>query len=411
MHAGPSSPPQENPPLQSPAHPLLRVRDGHEAKVTYTELFFDLVYVFAVTQVSHFLLGNLSVLGAVQTLLLWFAVWLGWQYTCWMTNWFNPDTRPIRLLLFGLMLMGLLMAAALPEAFASRGLIFAGAYATLQVGRALFIRLQLDRGHPLSANFNRILGWACLSAVFWLAGGLADGATRLWLWTIAVACEYFAPMFGFPLPWLGRSDSRGEWTIEGGHLVERCGLFMIVALGESILVTGATLGHAEHWEGQVLLGFLVSFFGSLAMWWLYFNIAVKDATEVIVYSQDPGRLGAYFHYVHVIILAGVIVTAVGNDLVIAHPHGHMALKYLLVLIGGPLLFLLGNGLYKRAVYGAFPRSHVAGVALLLLATALAPRLDLLMLNALSTVLLAVVGAMETLARRVPPVQGGHTAAH
>src|SRR5262245_40517946 len=109
----------------SSPHPLLRPRDGHEARVTSEELFFDLVYVFAVTQLSHHLLHHLSLAGVVETLILWFAVWLGWQYTCWTTNWFNPETPQIRMMLFAIMLAALLMAAALPKAFADRGLLFA----------------------------------------------------------------------------------------------------------------------------------------------------------------------------------------------------------------------------------------------------------------------------------------------
>src|SRR5215475_7433623 len=96
---------------------LLRQRDGHHARVTWEELFFDLVYVFAVTQLSHSLLHDLSATGMLQTLILWFAVWLGWQYTCCITNWFSPETPQIRALLFAVMAAALMMAAALPEAF------------------------------------------------------------------------------------------------------------------------------------------------------------------------------------------------------------------------------------------------------------------------------------------------------
>ena len=378
-------------------HPLLRVRDGHEARVGYAELFFDLVYVFAVTQVSHFLLGHLTPMGAMQAMLLWFAVWLGWQYTCWITNWFDPETRPIRLLLFGLMLVSLLMAAALPEAFGERGLLFAGCYALMQVGRALYIRVSL-RGEPLAANYTRILGWACIGAAFWIAGGLQEGNARLGLWAIAVACEYVSPMFGFPLPGLGRSRSDRDWTVEGGHIVERCALFVIVALGESVLVTGATLGHEQHWSMPVLMAFAVAFVGSVAMWWVYFNIAVKDATEVIVEAKDPGGYAALFHYLHVVIIAGVIVGAVGNDLVIAHPDGHMEWKYLWVLISGQALFLLGNGLYKRVVYGRFPLSHWVGLVLLAVLVPLAWHIGLLAVNALTTLVLIVVGVWEMRSR-------------
>ena len=372
---------------------MLRVRDGHEAKVGYAELFFDLVYVFAVTQVSHFLLGNLTPLGAAQAVLLWFAVWLGWQYTCWITNWFDPESPRIRRMLFGLMFVSLGMAAALPDAFGERGLVFAGCYALMQVGRALYIRINLGN-QPLASNYTRILGWACISAAFWIAGGLLQGAPRMALWAVAVACEYLSPMFGFPLPGLGRSNSQRDWSVEGGHIVERCALFMIVALGESVLVAGATLGHAHHWDMPMLLAFAVAFAGSVAMWQVYFGVAVKKATEVIVHAQDPGRYAALFHYLHVLILAGVIVTAVGNDLVIAHPTADMDTKSLLVLAIGPALFLLGCGLYKRAIHGHFPKSHLAGLCLLALTLAVGWRFNLLAVNAWTTAILFTVTAWE-----------------
>ena len=167
---------------------LLRERiHGVEAKVSSVELFFDLVYVFAVTQLSHRLLEHLSPIGALQTLLLWFAVWLGWQYTCWVTNWFDPEKLQIRLLLFALMLVALPMSASIPEAFGERGLLFAGCYVGLQVGRSVFVLLCLGRGNALTPNFLRILGWTLISGVFWIAGALQEDATlRLALWAIAV---------------------------------------------------------------------------------------------------------------------------------------------------------------------------------------------------------------------------------
>ena len=155
--------------------PALRQRDGHHARVTYEELFFDLVYVFAVTQLSHHLLHHLDLVGVMQALVLWFAVWLGWQYACWVSNWFDPEAPRIRGLLFVTMLLALLMSSSIPEAFAGRAWMFAGAYATMQVGRTLFVLLEVGRSHPLAANFRRMLAWVSVSACFWLAG--ASGST------------------------------------------------------------------------------------------------------------------------------------------------------------------------------------------------------------------------------------------
>lgn len=379
-------------------HPLLRRRDGHHARVTFEELFFDLVYVFAVTQLSHELLHDLTPIGVLQTLILWFAVWLGWQYTCWATNWFDPETPPIRGLLFATMALALVMSSAIGGAFEAKGLVFAGAYALMQVGRTAFIVLALGRDHPLSANYRRMLGWLVISACFWIAGGLADHWMRIGFWALAVLCEYVSPMIGFALPGLGRSTTR-DWTIEGGHLAERCQLFVIVALGETLLATGAMLAEAEAWDAPVLSALLATFAGTIAMWWLYFGTSSKDATHAITHSDDPGRIGAYFHYVHAILIAGIIATAVGNDLVMAHPHGDVKPAYGLILSLGPIIYLAGGAIYKRIVFGALPVSHIVGAVALLALIPVLWRTDLLTAGWLTSAVMLIVGFWEGRIRR------------
>ena len=112
-------------------------------------------------------------------------------------------------------------------------------------------------------------------------------------------------MIGSALPRLGRSRT-SDWTIEGGHLAERCQLFVIVALGETILVTGARLAEVEAWDTPVLIAFLTTFVGSLAMWSIYFGTSGEDGSAAITLSTDPGRLGASFHHVHAMLVAGII---------------------------------------------------------------------------------------------------------
>src|SRR5690242_21739504 len=136
---------------------LLRARnkDGH-ARVTFVELFFDLVFVFAITQLSHGLLHHLSAGGALQILLLLFAVWWVWIYTSWSTNWLDPETTPVRLMLFALMLAGLVLSTSLPKAFAGHGWAFAGAYVAMQLGRSLFVLRALAGRSPANfLNFQR----------------------------------------------------------------------------------------------------------------------------------------------------------------------------------------------------------------------------------------------------------------
>lgn len=380
--------------------PALRRRDGHHARVTFEELFFDLVYVFAVTQLSHELLHHLNPTGLMETLILWFAVWLGWQYTCWVTNWFDPETPRIRGLLFATMLPALALACSIPGAFGERGLVFAGCYAAMQVGRTACIVHELGPHHPLAANYRRMLAWLSIAAVFWVAGGLAGHEARAACWVAAIACEYVSPMFGFALPGLGRSRTR-DWTIEGGHLTERCQLFVIVALGETLLASGAALADAASWSADILAALGATLIGTLAMWWLYFGTSSRDASAVITSSDDPGRIGAYFHYIHAILVAGIIGCAVGNDLVMAHPRGNLGTAQVLALVAGPAIYLLGSAIYKHVVYRRTPISHLLGALALLVLVPIGYTTDLLAMGWLTTAVLLAVGLWDARAPRRP----------
>src|SRR3954468_14545639 len=161
------------------------------SRVTYAELFFDLVFVFAVTQISHTLLAHFTPLGALQVTLLFLAVWWVWVYTSWITNWLNPEKTPVRLLLFGMTLGGLALSTSIPTAFEGRGLWFAIAYATMQVGKTAFWLFATPR-HRTAVRHNaiRILVWLCGSAIFWILGGLAHDEARLWFWIVALTIEY-----------------------------------------------------------------------------------------------------------------------------------------------------------------------------------------------------------------------------
>ena len=375
----------------------LRTRDG-SAKVLSEELFFDLVYVFSVTQLSHYLLDHLTLLGALQTLVMWLAVWLGWQYSAWATNWFDPGALRIRGMLFGIMLLALVMASALPGAFAERGLIFALCFAGIQVGRTFCMLLAVGRDHALAPNFRRILAWNCVGAAFWIGGGFAEGQARLLLWCGGVLCEYIAPMIGLRFPGLGRSLTT-DWTIDGGHLAERCQLFVIVALGESVLATGVAFGHHAEWHPVDLFAFFVSFAGSLAMWWMYFDTSAKEATHAIEHASDPGGMGAKYHYTHMILVAGIIVSAVADELVIGEGSHHAQLKYLGPLLGGPALYLFGNALFKRVVRGFLPQSHLVGLVLLALVASFASHLSVSAVGTLTTIVMITVTVLEAVWRR------------
>ena len=394
------------PPEFRPASPFaarinhLRARGRHaDSRVTYVELFYDLVFVFAVTQLSHGLLEHLSPLGAFQTAVLMLAVWWAWIDTAWITNWLNPDRTAVRVMLFGLMLAGLVMAASIPKAFEDRALAFALAYALGQLGRGLFMLWAL-KNHDAGnfRNFIRIIVWQAASALFWIAGAVAHGPQRLSLWAIAAGIDTVTPVLGYWLPVLGRSETT-DWQVEGSHIAERCSLFVIIALGESVLVTGATFAGLT-WTAEHIGAFLVAFTGSVAMWVIYFNIGAERASRLIASSKDPGRLArSGYTYLHILIVAGIIVAAVGDDLALHHPGSHNDIRTAAVLIGGPALYLLGNMLFKRLSAPYMPLSHMVGLAMLGLLIPAIPITTPLLLSSATTAVLIVVAAWESISLR------------
>lgn len=378
---------------------LRKAAAGQHHRVTFVELFFDLVFVFAVTQISHTLLEHFSFLTAVETLLLMLAVWWAWIYTSWSTNWLDPERTPVRLLLFGLMICGLIVSASLPKAFESRGLFFAGALVAMQIGRTAFAAwLVRNENEALYRNFLRILAWFCLSGVFWIAGGFADGHTRLAIWSIALVLDYIAPSVRFWTPGLNASTI-ADWTVEGGHMAERCALFIIIALGESLLVTGATFARLD-WSTETFLAFLAAFVGSVAMWWIYFDRGAEDGSERIAHARDPGRIARLaYTYIHLPIVAGIVVSAVSDEMILAHPGGHTAPAVAVCTIGGPLLFLVGCILFKRAIRGWFMLSHLCGIAALLVLAPFYLALSPLGFYGLATAILVIVAIWETVSLR------------
>jgi low temperature requirement protein LtrA len=371
---------------------------NQHSRVTYAELLFDLVFVFAVTQVSHTLLSHFTPLGAVETTLLLLSVWWVWVYTSWVTNWLNPELTPVRLLLFLLMLGGLVLSTSIPLAFDSRGLWFAIAYAAMQVGRTLFWLLSTPTHTAARMNTIRILIWLSVSAVFWIAGGLAQGEMRLVLWAVALGIEYLSPAVRFWIPKYGAS-SVADWYVEGGHLAERCAGFIIIALGESIVVTGATFADLR-WTGEVVAAFLSAFVAALAMWWLYFHKGAEAGSELISSSNEPGRLARLaYTYLHLPIVAGIILSAVADDLVLQHPTGHSDVKVLVSTVGGPMLFLIGAILFKHAIRGWLQLSHVVGIVALGVLGWFGAELSPLTLSLATTLLMVIVAAWESLSLR------------
>jgi low temperature requirement protein LtrA len=303
---------------------------------------------------------------------------------------------PVRILLFLLMLAGLVLSTSIPHAFDARGLWFAAAYAGMQVGRTAFFVAAIPRAREaVRRNGIRILAWLSASAVFWILGGLAEGERRLWLWGLALIIEYISPLARFFVPFYGASSIE-DWYVEGGHMAERCAGFILIALGESIVVTGATFADL-HWTATSAAAFVSAFVASIAMWWIYFHKGAEAGSAVISKSAESGRLArSAYTYLHMPIVAGIILSAVADDLVLTHPDGIADLNAAASAIGGPLLFLVGTILFKHNIRGFLQLSHGVGIVALAVLAVFATRLSPLMLSVLTTLVLIVVAAWESL---------------
>ena len=309
--------------------------------------------------------------------------------------------RYVRILLVLLMLVSLAMSAALPRAFGGGGLVGAGlvvgcAYAVQQVGRSIFMVVAL-RG-PASAslrrNFQRILAWCVLSGAFAVAGGLVHGWPRDLLWVLVVVTDVTGGLLGFRTPGLGRSRT-SDWTIEGGHFAERCQAFILIALGESIVITGATMSAMRHVDAPTVVAFVVAFAGSVALWWLYFDRAAEASTAVIASAADPGAVArAAYHLIHPVMVAGIIVAAAADEKLLADPTAEATVPSAWLILGGPALFVAGHAAFKYAVWRKVPWTRLAGVAGLALLALTVPVLPEVALAACAAAVVAAIAASD-----------------
>ena len=330
--------------------------------VSSLELFFDLVFVFAITQVSHLLIEHLTWRGALESIMVLLVVWAAWQYTTWVTNELDPDQMPVRFLLLIIMMASLLMAVAIPEAFAEMGLLFAAAYVFIQVFRQSYLTFAAaERGTIERSRSAHILTWFCFSAPFWIGGALAEGDARIGLWLVALAIEFIAPLVTFYVPWLRRL-TLDAWNVGSGHFAERFQLLIIIALGESIVLTGATTTGLE-FNLATAVAFVAAFAGTVCLWWLYFNYIASILEKVLGRAEDRTAVGRdVFTYGHLPIIAGIILCAVGDELVLTHPTEYLHLPELTAVVAGPTLYLLAFAPIRWRLTGSLPWRRIWGAA-------------------------------------------------
>lgn len=370
-------------------------------RVGFVELLFDVVFVFAFTRLSDRLTRDLTWRGFYAVVVLLLAIWWVWYRMAWTTNRYDPDRTVIQLMVIVTTLGTLLLAAALPLAFRGRGhgAVFGSVYVALQVLRHAWLVLLGGNRYAQLVSV-RILFWATLSAPLWIAGTFLSFDGRLVLWTVAVAMDYAGGMLDFPTPRLGRAGLRGQ-RVAVEHLVERYRQVLIIAFGETILLSGIQFS-PYGFERNRTAALVVSFTITVLLWQIYFYRAGALLPDAIASSRVPAAVGEVASYIHLTMAAGIILSAVGDSLVINHPFGHTTPAWFLVIAGGAALFLLGRAMLDYVAFSRVSRSRPAGVVLLAALSPLMLRLPPIGVAAATAAVLAAVAIANLVSWRVHP---------
>ncbi|SCG79898.1 Low temperature requirement protein LtrA [Micromonospora echinaurantiaca] len=374
--------------MKSGSERLLRRRDD-PIRTSFLELLFDLSFVLPLSQLSSVLLADLSVPGALRAMLLLAPVFWVWLTVISSTDWYDPGTGAVRLLLGGAALGSLLMGVAVPEALDDRALMFAAAYVAVHLGRGLIVGVALRR-HPLRRRTLRVLTWYGATSVLWLAGAFVP-AVRVPLWLVALAVDLVGPVLGWPAPRLGRTRP-DELRLSGTHVAERFQQIFIVSLGELILSAGLSYARAGPSPARTAT-FMLAFAVAVLIGLLYVTPAGVALAPAIDRST-PARLAVTVGYLHIVMIAGVVATAVGTELAIARPTEPAKTGALVVTVAGPTLFLAGRMLLSAAIYRRFSWPQLAALLAMPAVAVVTVELPLLVLAAATTSVLFLTAALD-----------------
>jgi low temperature requirement protein LtrA len=216
---------------------------------------------------------------------------------------------------------------------------------------------------------------------------------RAAFWAAAIAVDLGGAAVGFPVPGLGRSQTT-EWTISGAHFAERCQAFVLIALGESIVVIGG-LTHLAHPEIRDIAAVGLAFAGAVALWWIYFDRHAADSAKHIDSSDDPGRVARdAFHWVHPVIIGGIIVTAAADEFLLHDPGQNAVGPIQWLVLGGTALFLAGHALFKAVVWRVASWPRIVAVLVLLALVPVGPHVTVLALGALTLAIVVAVAISD-----------------
>ena len=331
-----------------------------EYSVTPLELFFDLVFVFAFTQVTASLAYDLTWAGMLRGVALLLVVWWAWVGYSWLTNAVpvDDDVRS-RIVVFAAMSAGLVMGLAIPKAFSDDGVLFGLAYLTVTL---LFILLYAvatrDRPEMNRAVLKMAPGVLAAPVLVAIAGFFDAGAVRAVLWTVAIILTTTAPLV---------SGTQG-WHVRPGHFAERHGLIIIIALGESIVALGLAASEEPH-TAPVLTASVLGMVVVAALWWLYFDVVALAAEKRLGMATGAERNAIArdsYSYLHALMILGIVFLALGLKKSLLEVAEPLKLIPSFALFGGVALYLVGHILFRLRNMGSLNVQRTV-VAVLLVA--------------------------------------------
>ncbi|MGL5809894.1 MAG: low temperature requirement protein A [Nocardioides sp.] len=330
---------------------------GEEARVTPLELFFDLIFVLALTQCTAFMASDLSWLGIGKGLLILAMLWWAWVGYAWLTSVVDPEEGEVRIAIFVSMAAMLVAALAVPLAFGADALVFAVAYAVVRLGQvALFLFASGDDPHLRRS----VLGLAMSSALGvgpLIAAAFADGWVQLGLWLLAFVVDYAGPLV----------INASGWRLSAEHFAERHNLIIIIALGESIVAIG--VGSERGVDAAVIVAAVLGTAIAACLWWVYFDVVALVSTRRLQ-QATPGLEQSTmardsFSYLHFPMVAGVVLVALGLKKVLGEPFEELYVESAAALFGGAAAYLVALSAFRRRNMGQFNRPRLWVAALLI----------------------------------------------
>jgi low temperature requirement protein LtrA len=360
-----------------------------EERVTPLELFFDLVFVLALTQCTALMAANVTWEGLAQGLLVLGLMWWAWVGYAWLTSVVEPEEGAVRLVIFAAMAGLLVVALCIPDAYGENGLLFACAYGIVRYGQlALFMLASRDEPALRRSVLTGLVGSTTISVGLLVGGSFADTGLQTGLWALALALDMAGPMlFGVE-----------GWKLVPGHFAERHGLIVIIALGESIVAlgVGAQLGVDAGVVTAAVLGIAVA----AALWWLYFDVvalvAARRLSRAAVGREQNSMARDSYSFLHLPMVAGIILLALGLKKTLGDVGDPLKLVPAVALLGGTALYLLSHVAFRWRNLHTLNRQRLVCAILLIALLPLAVEVPALLIVGILAAVLTTLIAYEAI---------------